>query len=310
MEEIKNMEATEEEFDYNITCVDVSVIQFDWLKEDLVDKSPSEFQFITGSDIDFIEENVFLFHLDFKMGLERFFYIHMRTVFRMEIESKNVFRFYPQKDMIMTTFDYVKDAIAQYHEEVGKKFNPVNFDQIPEYFWDDYIRKLYRDNIHTGIEGDGDTDSSWRKIYYTFQQDYASSLLIKGTMLVIDEILFNNPAFNRKENQLRLHQIIPPNYYLTLRGDLNKLDQGPVGINFKKYIFLIVAIECVCHILTTDHLDYMEERLDSMNFGEEYRKEYIRIAEPFARDSKANIKSGGLTIGNWENVYDWDKLIT
>jgi hypothetical protein len=199
--------------------------------------------------------------------------------------------------------------VGQYHEDEGKKFNLENFDQIPMDFWDDYIRKLYRPMLNFGIQGDGDPKDLF-KTYYTFQQDYASALLVRGTILIMDEIFFNNPSFNRKQNQLRLEQIIPPNFYLTMRAELNKLNKEPVGINFKQFIFLIVAVECVCHILTTDHLDYMEARLDGMNFGEHYRKEYIQVAEPFARDSKANIKKGGMTIGNWEINYDWDKLIT
>jgi hypothetical protein len=309
MEEIEKFEAPEEGFDYNITCEDVSVIQFDWLKEDLVDKSVSEFQFSTTSDVEYVEENLYRFHLDFRIELDRFFYIHLRTIFKMEIAEENVFRFHPQKDMVMMTYDYIKDAVGQYHEDEGKKFNLENFDQIPMDFWDDYIRKLYRPMLNFGIQGDGDPKDLF-KTYYTFQQDYASALLVRGTILIMDEIFFNNPSFNRKQNQLRLEQIIPPNFYLTMRAELNKLNKEPVGINFKQFIFLIVAVECVCHILTTDHLDYMEARLDGMNFGEHYRKEYIQVAEPFARDSKANIKKGGMTIGNWEINYDWDKLIT
>ncbi len=309
MEDIGKVESAEEEFDYSITCTDVNVIQFDWLKEDLVDTSVSEFHFSTTNDIVYVEEGVFMFHLDFRIELERFFFIHLRTVFRMEIEEDKVFRFHPQKDMVMMTYDYIKDAVGQYYEDAGKKFNLANFDEIPMDFWDDYIRKLYKDKINFGIDGDGNPKDLF-KIYYTFQQDYGSALVIRGTTLIMDEIFFNNPAFNRTANQKRLEQIIPPNFYLTLRGELNKLDKGPVGINYKQFIFLIVAIECVCHILTTEHLDYMEARLDEMNFGEQYRKEYIQVAEPFARDSKANIKKGGMTIGNWEIAYDWDKLIT
>jgi hypothetical protein len=309
MEEIEKVESADEDFDYNITCIDVKVIQFDWLKEDLVDKSVSQFEFHTATDIIYVEENVFLYHLDFRVELERFFYIHLRTVFRMEIEDQNVHKFHPQKDMIMMTYDYIKDAVGQYHEDAGKKFNLANFDQVPMDFWDDYIRKLYHEGVNYGIEGSGNPKDLF-KTYFTFQQDYGSALLIRGTTLIIDEIFFNNPAFNRKENQKRLDQIIPPNYYLTMRDELNKIDKEPVNINFKQFIFLIVAIECVCHILTTDHLDYMEARLNEMNFGEQYRKEYIQVAEPFARDSKANIKNGGTTIGNWEINYDWDKLIS
>ena len=103
MEEIEKIEAPEEDFDYNITCEDVSVIQFDWLKEDLVDKSVSEFQFSTTSDVEYVEENLYRFHLDFRIELDRFFYIHLRTIFKMEIAEENVFRFHPQKDMVMMT---------------------------------------------------------------------------------------------------------------------------------------------------------------------------------------------------------------
>ena len=299
----------DDEYSYNITCIDVSVIQFDWLEEDIIDKSVCEIEFSIVRDIEIFDENIFLYHMDFRFEMEKLFYIHIRTVFRMEIEETNIFKFQPQIDMINMTYGFIKDAIIQYHEDAGKKFNPENFDDMPQDFLDDYVKSLPPAQFRTEIKGDGDISQAY-KPYYTFKQDFSYSLLIKGTILVMDEIFFNNPSFNRKQNQLRLEQIIPPNFYLTFRNELNKLDKGEVALNFKKFVYLIVAIECVCHILTTDHLDYMEARLDSMKFGKEYRDEYIRIAEPFARDSKANIKKGGMTVGNWEDKYDWDKLIT
>ncbi|MEI6815267.1 MAG: hypothetical protein WCL14_01555 [Bacteroidota bacterium] len=308
MEEIKKEGNPEENFDYNITCDDVSVIQYDWLKEDLVDTQISEIKFSTTEDIDKLEEGVFLYHLDFRFELERFFYIHLRAVYRIETEEPNMFKFQPQKDMTMMTYDYIKDAVNQYHEDAGKTFNNENFDEITEEFWNDYISKKCKDKLDR--EWIGEDLQNLHKNYYTFTQDYASALVAQGTVKVMDEVFFYNPSFNHKANQDRLEQIIPPNHYITFRNQFNKLDTEEAIISFRKFAFLIVAIDCVCHLLTTNHLDYLEERLDAMNFGKELRADYIQVAARFSRDSKANIKSGGVTIGNWEENYDWDKLIT
>ena len=297
----------EPEYDYDIKLLSTEVVKFEFLPEDIIDKSVGEFHFETSSDVDRAAGKQFTYYQDFRLEAEKAFYIFVRCVFDITIEEENLYKFDTQHALIMSTYSQVQEGIKVMHERAQKEYDAGVYKQPDDEFWNHYIKGIDHRANREGLKTY--TENNFYKDYYTFEQTYGATLLADGTKVIIDEIFFNNPAFNHRKNYKTLYHIIPVNYYLSLRQKIEMLKNGqPVAINFHKFIFFIVAIDCACYLLTSDYFDSMEERLDRFKFTSEHRLAYLKIAQDFVRETKENVKKT-LTLGNWEEKYDWQNLI-
>jgi hypothetical protein len=299
--------ASEPEYEYDIKLLSTEVVKFEFLPEDIIDKTVCEFHFDASNDIDRTADRQFTYYQDFRLEAEKSFYIFVRCVFDITIEEENLYKFDTQRALITNTYSHVQEGIKIMHERAKKNVDAAVYKQPDDAFWNHYVSGMdHRNNIE-GLKTF--TANHFYDDYYTFEQTYAATLLADATKVIIDEIFFNNSAFNHRKNYQTLYHIIPVNCYLSLRQKINMLrNGGPVTINFHKFIFFIVAIDCACYLLTSDYFDFLEERLERFNFTPERRLDYLKIAQDFVRETKENVKQT-LTLGNWEEKYDWQNLV-
>jgi len=137
-----------------------------------------------------------------------------------------------------------------------------------------------------------------------------TQLIMRGTFLILDEIMFLNPDFNREHNKGAIADIMlhEPMYY-TLKWKCLEIEKGPVLLTWFQTIFLYLSLDIAIQLLISEHGDKLQTMFLKQNFTPFRQQEYLKFGTAFLENVNKSLKESGATIQNLQDRCDWASII-
>jgi len=144
---------------------------------------------------------------------------------------------------------------------------------------------------------------------FTITRTDITQLLITATVVIMDEILYNNDAFDLKHNREVFHAIIPSTVYFTTKFKCLKISEGDVNLVMSHNIVFQTCLDCALQLLLERHLDTLLPSITKRGFTDMAQKHFIKSGTQFLEGSRKELQSKGVEITNLSERYDWNSLI-
>jgi hypothetical protein len=136
-----------------------------------------------------------------------------------------------------------------------------------------------------------------------------TSLILKGTFIILDQILYENPAFNGEHNRNAIATYVPLPSYETVKWKCIQIDKQNVQLTWMDTMFLFLCLDCALQLLLGDHADTLTPGIEKFGMSELRRQEYITFSSEMLRVIKNQMKDKAFTILNLEDQIDWNRLM-
>ncbi|HLG36389.1 MAG TPA: hypothetical protein VI757_16040 [Bacteroidia bacterium] len=288
--------------------IDSHCIQFRFLEKDMfsareTNVSKVDIKFRIDYDVEKIKENEWIFDMDNYVLAEQEMFMHIRTSFRIPMTKKYMFKTETLTFLMDKGLQNAFECADEYYKKEKKKLDWTKF-KVPEEAREFLIKNLVE---RTSRFDDSEEE---RMGYYNFSTMLDKNILTGGTVLILNEVLFYNPAFNWDKNQKSFGERIPVHKYVTLRCFIDAAKKKPQRINVGQLLCFMLCIDCASQLLTGEHLAALEPRLNECKFDENIRKEYLKEAQQFIKDILDQMKAkDGKFVDLEEDQCDWNSMI-
>ena len=133
--------------------------------------------------------------------------------------------------------------------------------------------------------------------------------IITATFVIMDEVLYNNTAFDLQHNQEVLHRVIPSAHYFTVRLKCLEISEGDVKLVMSHNIAFHIFVDFAIQMLLDKHLDNLLPGVAAKGLDTEQQQKYIKFATQFLESSRKYNQEQGIEYGNLEQRYDWNAMI-
>lgn len=141
------------------------------------------------------------------------------------------------------------------------------------------------------------------------KQSNNTFITIQGTFLIIDELIYNNPRFDRKHNLKVLTGFVPEPRYLTLKMNCIQIIDHPVKLTFYDAILFYTCVDCAMQMLLSDKSDLMISALEAKGMTKEIRSTFFKHGTNLFNVIRKVLLRPNVRIINLEEKHDWDKLL-
>jgi hypothetical protein len=135
-------------------------------------------------------------------------------------------------------------------------------------------------------------------------------LVVKGTFMIMDEILFRNPDFDRKHNVNAIAENnIPEPIYHTIKSNCLQLEKEIIQLTWVQTIQFYLLLDIALQMLLGEHSDTLQTALGANNFTPFRQQEFIEFGSLFYDNLNKSLKESGSTIGNFKDRKNWSDII-
>ena len=135
-----------------------------------------------------------------------------------------------------------------------------------------------------------------------------SVILLKGTFMVLDELLYNSNLFNRKHNLEVFADYVPEPKYFTIKMNCNEIDEHQVKLNYFDTILFYICVDCALQMLVGDKSDLLIAAIERNGFTEKIRKAFLKHGTAFFEQYQTKVRMPGVRIINLEEKHNWNML--
>ena len=139
-------------------------------------------------------------------------------------------------------------------------------------------------------------------------QSTGSFITIQGTFLIIDELIYNNPLFNRAHNREALGRFVHESKYNTLKMNCLKITEHAVTLSFYDAISFYICVDCALQMLVGDKSDLLTDALDANGMVSEVRSAFFKHGTVLFNTLNESLASTNSSITNLEVKHDWNNL--
>jgi hypothetical protein len=143
----------------------------------------------------------------------------------------------------------------------------------------------------------------------TIPADSVGLIVLTGTIVIIDKVMFDNEAFDWKNNSEVFAEAVPISSYLTMREECIALKDKPILLNWYSTTYLVICIDCALQLLLGPKSEKLEKAVANQGFNSETTKQYISDSSKILANLKPGFKRDGIDIPNLEKGYDWNSLL-
>jgi hypothetical protein len=133
---------------------------------------------------------------------------------------------------------------------------------------------------------------------------------LKITFMILDDVLFNNRNFNRRENLENFTEVVPVPLYHTVKMKCMEIDKGEIKLSLYHTAFFLVCLDCALQLMLGDHEQELLTSLNGTGLSIASRDIFIEEGSILLRDFKKQTKSAGVHITFLDKRYDWNALIS
>ena len=145
-------------------------------------------------------------------------------------------------------------------------------------------------------------------IAFDCPQCNAAFITMQGTFLVIDEIIYHNPLFNRKHNQHVFGNYVPLMKYNTLRAKCMDIVKHPVKLSSYNTILFYTCVDCAMQMLLGDKSDVLAIACDARGMTSEVRTLFYRLATELFDMVYKNPDQTQTGMADQRAMHDWNAL--
>lgn len=273
----------------------------------LLDPEPGSKKINFAVEYDYEEESPTLWkvYIDFMLDMETVANMGIRCCFEVAAAESLVFAPEAFAVMMETTLDrtfptFEEECTAQHLDYL--RLETKDFaDNILE------MAKVCSENYYSSRKPN-DAENNFEMIE-GMRVSANTLLVLRGTFVVLEQVLMFNPNFDLVHNRWEFSGVIPLSRYNTLK--LKAVEEGRevIAFTWAEVVFLLICIDMALQLLVGDHLDTMSAGLDAAGLDEENRAIYLKSCDRLLADMKEKLQAAGVQIADLEDQHDWNAMI-
>lgn len=247
-------------------------------------------------------------HLDFSLQILPLAAIKQRSSF--SFSGKDSVLFAPQVFEVMVE-ETINNCVKAFKEQCA--VHNIEFDgdvtSTPE-----MVKGLSdnaREQYEAGAKPHRDKENPMYDQGMYFTPGGNTLLVMKGTFMIMDELLFLNPLFNHKHNLEKVQAIggIFEAHYETIKANCLELENGPIQLNWMHTVFFFVCLDIALQMVLSDHVDTLASSFIAKNFIDIRQQEFITFGNQIYEHLTAGLIRDGAHITNLEERHNWAEII-
>ncbi len=136
-----------------------------------------------------------------------------------------------------------------------------------------------------------------------------SEITIKGTFLIIDEILYHNSKFDKENNQKVFGNIYPLPRYFTIKLNCLEIEEHPVKLSFFDSIMFYQYIDCALQMLLGNKSAILIPAIEALGMNKEIQDSFLKNGTALFKQLNDMLENSNSRITNIENRMNWNSLI-
>jgi hypothetical protein len=145
---------------------------------------------------------------------------------------------------------------------------------------------------------------------FKFIQHVRTQIILKVTFMIMDDVLYFNKNFNRKENLKQFKDCVPEPKYHTVKMKCIEIDHKDVTLSWYHTVFFLNCLDCALQLMLGDHEQKLLASLGPKGITDQNRDLFIREGAKILDDYNDEFKKTGKITIDIEKKYDWNRLIS
>ena len=244
--------------------------------------------------------------IDVRLDVKPIIELGVRSVYKTKGKDTHVF---DQQSFETIIGQSLKNAVANYKiqcEKLGLEAEEVTFDDLKEHI-PEYVETLSKQYIFR--REDDKANREIRKKSVSFTPGKNTKAALTGVFYVLDQVMFENPAFNRVHNEEMIKEQIPLVKYFSLKIKAFQIAKQKVELSLKETVLFLILMDAALQLLVGDHYDKLLPGLEAKKFDAKDRDFCIAFNSGFIKQFKKSMKADGARIINLEKQYNWNAMI-
>lgn len=291
----------------DIKVIEKSCIHFEILNMDVGDSEDMNLSMATNFDLERTKKNNYIFHIDTLFGITDVALIQTRTSTSINCKPEYLFEHEMLKTLIKGAYEICILEFIRLCKETELPLK-IEMDLMSDDLIEMNVQQILTLNENRlQIE---DENPEYYRTVHTLSPGYMTEILLIGTMMPIDEVLYSNPSFDREKNKYVLSDIMPTPLYLTTKIKVLKIKEHDVKLNLKNLIIFALAVDFACHLYTGKHYDKFEHNLTANGMDSDKVNTYLKYAQEYMDGLKKQMAKDGANLENLKKQYDWNAIIS
>jgi hypothetical protein len=266
----------------------------------------NETQATFSFDSDFEQKPHYLFHLDAGMTVHRKASLITRSTFAIDYDGPFENLFVPTATVPMVKAAYEVCLNEMKNQCAAQKIPYEVKVELGDEFYQSFSRQMIDYYVNTRKDEDLHNSKLRDDEFLSFSPGNKIMLLVNGTYIITDEVLFLNPLFNRKHNVLNF---LPAAQYHTVKLKCREAVTKEVKLNGYDSTFFLLCVDLALQMLIGDFADVLMPALVRHGLHAEAQKQYIEYANGFISSVNAKLKENGARIDVLAERKDWNSII-
>jgi hypothetical protein len=145
---------------------------------------------------------------------------------------------------------------------------------------------------------------------FKFIQDVRTQIILKLTFMILDDVLYFNKNFNRKENRKQFKDCVPESKYHTVKMKCKEIDNQEVTLSWYYTFYFLNCLDCALQLMLGDHEQKLLASLGPKGLTDQNRDFLIREGAKILDDFNNDFKNTGKVTIDVDKKYDWNRLIS
>lgn len=172
----------------------------------------------------------------------------------------------------------------------------------------DYSETIIR-QYFTSRKSDDERNAKLQIDGLNFTPGTLTELVVNGTFMVMDEIMFYNRNFNTKANRKTISQLIAFPRYYTLKLNSVDIAKGKVQLTWEQTVYFVLCLDCTLQLLLGEQFEKLKPAIEKEGFNNENINSFIGFGSNLLNEVQKHLKSSNASISNLNQKHDWNMLI-
>lgn len=257
-------------------------------------------------DVEQPQKEQWLFYADISLSIKPYAKILTRSCFKVTCTEVILFT---KEIMVPLMEAAIENAISGFNARC-KAYNLKHDWDLPDLkthapaFADNVIKQYYNDH-----KPQFENNKLHKQEGLKLTMGNKTNLAVKATFMLVDEVLYENPAFNHKHNRSMFNTAMPMTMYYTLKLNCLKIDTEDIQMTWLNTVHFMLAMDCALQLLLGDHFDKLQPGIERKGLTPENQKAFISFATKMINDLNETLHTSGATIENLEVRRDWNAMM-
>jgi hypothetical protein len=286
-------------------------LENDLLKSDEVIGDGLDMVLVHNFDYEALPDNRWEFYSDMTMRLPDVASITIRSQFQILAEDFDWDLFFNEEilnPLIEAALNATTDSFKYFCQE-NNLILPGDMSKEGYKVGEEMVKRLCKDLVTQYFNHrkfyDIDNEININKIALICPMGTTMNISLNLTFLVMDEILFNNKNFNRKQNRDVFFEYVPEMKYNSLRMKCIQIGKHDVTLTGADEFFFMKCITCAVQMLVGDKSDFLIPVLEERNVTREVQGIFFKSASKLVDLYNSLPEEKGFN----EEKFEWNKMI-